>query len=64
MPYLTMVSLAQRQTLWTPRTTIEAVYFPFTAMASISAFAEGDEPVEVAAIGNEGVVGLPLFLGS
>ena len=26
-PYLTTVSLAQRQTLWSPRTPIEAAYF-------------------------------------
>lgn len=64
LPYLTTVSLAQRQTLWSPRAPIEAAYFPCTAMASISVVAEDDEPVEVAAIGNEGVVGLPLFLGS
>jgi CRP-like cAMP-binding protein len=64
LPYLSPLTLAQRQTLWNPRTRIDAVYFPCTAMASISAFAEGGDPVEVAAIGNEGVVGLPLFLGS
>ncbi len=64
LPYLSTVTLVQRQILWAPRTRIEAAYFPCTAMASISAFVEGSEPVEVAAIGNEGVVGLPLFLGS
>ena len=64
LPYLSTVALAQRQTLWAPRAPIVAVYFPCTAMASISAFAEEGEPVEVAAIGNEGMVGLPLFLGS
>ena len=64
LPYLTTVSLAQREPLWTPRAPIQAAYFPCTAMASISAFVENGEPVEVAAVGNEGVVGLPLFLGS
>jgi CRP-like cAMP-binding protein len=65
LPYLSPVTLAQRDTLWSPRKPIEAAYFPCTAMASISASVDGGgQPVEVAAIGNEGVVGLPLFLGS
>src|SRR5689334_14897050 len=59
LPYLTTVSLRQREPLWSPRAPIQAAYFPCTAMASISAFVEHGEPVEVAAVGNEGVVGLP-----
>jgi CRP-like cAMP-binding protein len=52
-----------KQILWEPNRPIEAVYFPIDAVASILALAEG-HTVEVGTIGNEGFVGLPVFLGA
>jgi CRP-like cAMP-binding protein len=42
---------------------IKFVYFPLTAVFSLVTVMEDGEGVEVATIGNEGLVGLPLFLG-
>jgi CRP-like cAMP-binding protein len=42
---------------------IKFVYFPLTGVFSLVTFMEDGEGVEVATIGNEGMVGLPLFLG-
>ncbi len=39
------------------------IYFPLDAVVSVLAVADGGV-VEVATIGNEGVVGLPIFLGA
>ena len=39
------------------------MYFPIDGVASILALADG-VPVEVGTIGNEGLVGLPVFLGA
>ena len=42
---------------------IEYAYFPLTGVASMQTVMENGKAVEVATIGNEGMVGLPLFLG-
>jgi len=42
---------------------IKFIYFPLTGVFSLVTFMEDGEGVEVATIGNEGMVGLPLFLG-
>jgi CRP-like cAMP-binding protein len=42
---------------------IKFVYFPLTGVFSLVTIMEDGVGVEVATIGNEGVVGLPLFLG-
>ena len=43
---------------------IEAVYFPVDAVVSVLTSMEYTSGVEIATIGNEGMVGSPLFLGS
>jgi CRP-like cAMP-binding protein len=60
---LTAVSLELKQPLWRPNQPIDVVYFPIDAVVSVLAEAEG-ATVEVGTIGNEGVVGLPVFLGA
>ena len=60
---LTTVPMKLKQILWEPNRPIEAVYFPIDAVASILALTEG-HTVEVGTIGNEGFVGLPVFLGA
>ena len=60
---LTTVTLKQKDSVWRPNEAIEAVYFPLDAVVSVLAVADGGV-VEVATIGNEGVVGLPVFLGA
>lgn len=43
---------------------IPAVYFPLTSVYSLVAIADDRITIEVATIGHEGMVGLPLFLGA
>jgi CRP-like cAMP-binding protein len=62
-PHLTTVTLEQRHSVWQPNEPFREIYFPLDAVVSVLAVA-GRGVVEVATIGNEGVVGLPAFLGA
>lgn len=57
------VSLDPKQVLFEPGDRIETVYFPDNAVVSILATVDDDTTIEVANIGNEGIVGVPVFLG-
>jgi CRP-like cAMP-binding protein len=46
-----------------PGSSIQAVYFPTSAVASVISSMEDGSAVEVGMIGNEGLVGIPVFLG-
>ncbi|HEU5022709.1 MAG TPA: Crp/Fnr family transcriptional regulator [Bryobacteraceae bacterium] len=61
---LERVSLGLRDMLYEPLQPIEFVYFPIDGVMSMLADMEEDSLVEVATVGNEGMVGLPLFLGA
>ena len=52
------------QQLYQPGEPITEVYFPLTSVYSLVALADGRILIEVATIGHEGMVGLPLFLGA
>jgi CRP-like cAMP-binding protein len=61
---LELVSLKARHTAYERGKTIEHIYFPVNSVISIFAGTRQGEEIEVAAIGNEGMVGLPVFLGT
>ncbi len=61
---LERVSLKLKDVLYEPGGTIESVYFPLSSVASLLNLAEGSLGVEIATVGNEGLVGLPLSWGS
>ncbi|MBD3884863.1 Crp/Fnr family transcriptional regulator [Phormidium tenue FACHB-886] len=63
-PYLEPVSLPLKQELYQPNVPIEFVYFPLSGVYSLLSLASEGELVEVATVGNEGMVGLPIFLGA
>ncbi|MFR9806161.1 Crp/Fnr family transcriptional regulator [Pseudonocardia sp. RS010] len=64
-PRLEVVDVRVRDVVHRPRRPIEHVYFPFSAVFSMVASTPEDQVgVEVGTIGHEGLVGLPLFLGS
>ena len=63
-PHLDPLPLALRQPLAEPTQPIAYVYFPRTAVVSLLTAAAGDPAVEIATIGNEGMVGLAIFLGT
>lgn len=62
-PHLKRVDLQHKQVLIEPNRAIEFVYFPEDAMVSILSIMADGSAVEVATVGWEGVVGLPVFLG-
>jgi CRP-like cAMP-binding protein len=53
-----------RQTVYEPHRPIAHVYFPLESVFSLVALADDRVVVEVATIGREGMVGLPVFLGA
>ncbi len=57
------VSLQMKDVAYESDQPIEYAYFPLTGVASLVTVMENGSAVEVATIGNEGMVGLPLFLG-
>ena len=64
MPSLELVSLGLRHMLYEPDAPIEYVYFPVDGVHSMLAQVDDDIEVEVGTVGNEGMIGLPLFLGT
>jgi CRP-like cAMP-binding protein len=62
-PQLTLIPLRHRQVLHRAGQPIHAVYFPADGLCSIVMTMEDGRAAEVATVGNEGIVGLPAFLG-
>jgi CRP-like cAMP-binding protein len=62
-PHLESVELPLRQVLHEPGEPIEYVYFPTEAMISLVSIMKDGSTVEVALIGKEGMVGIPVILG-
>jgi CRP-like cAMP-binding protein len=58
------VALRHGEVLFEAGQPIRSVYFPEGGLVSILAPLEGDKVAEVAVVGREGVVGLPVFLGA
>jgi CRP-like cAMP-binding protein len=59
-----IVQLRTRDEVYRPEGPIKSVYFPLDSVFSMVATTDGQRVVEVATIGLEGMVGLPLFLGA
>ena len=64
LPQFEPVELVMRQVLFERRQPISHVYFLRSAVASLLAIMDDGTVVEVATVGNEGLVGLPSFLGA
>jgi CRP-like cAMP-binding protein len=64
VPSLEPVSLPLKQLLYEPNHAIAYVYFPLTAVISLVTLMQDGQKVEVGTIGNEGMVGLPVFWGA
>jgi CRP-like cAMP-binding protein len=57
------LSLSVKEVMFEPNQRIEHVYFPLSSVLSIVATMRDGPAVEVATVGKEGMLGLPLFLG-
>jgi CRP-like cAMP-binding protein len=63
-PRLKNVALSTGQVLYRPEEAIEHVYFPLSGTISITAVMSDGSEVEVGMVGREGMLGLPLVLGT
>ena len=63
-PDLEQVPLVFKQVLQEPNVPMSHVYFPLSGVISMLILLEDETIIEVATIGNEGMAGLPVFLGS
>src|SRR5215212_4265326 len=61
-PHLESISLGLKDVLVEPDEPIEHVYFPINGACSMIATMKDGQEVEVGTIGNEGMLGLPVFL--
>ena len=62
-PHLELVALPLGQALCEPGARMSHVYFPTTAIVSLLYVMEDGASAEIAVVGNEGVVGVSLFMG-
>jgi CRP-like cAMP-binding protein len=62
-PYLEAVELSLGQVLYEPGVTLTHVYFPTTAIVSLLYVMANGASAEIAVVGNEGIVGISLFMG-
>ena len=63
LPFLEPVDLTLGLVLYESGRTLSHVYFPTTAIVSLLFVLEGGQSAEIAVVGNEGVVGISLFMG-
>jgi CRP-like cAMP-binding protein len=61
--HLELVPMALGQMLYDPGTQMRHAYFPTTSIVSLHYVTESGASAETAGVGNEGVVGIALFMG-
>jgi CRP-like cAMP-binding protein len=64
VPHLERIALGLKTILYEPNEPMRHVYFPLNGVVSWVADMDDGLGVEVATIGNEGLLGLPVFLGA
>jgi CRP-like cAMP-binding protein len=63
LPLIERVDMPLGAVLYEPRVTLSHVYFPATAIVSLLYVLENGASAEIAVVGNEGIVGVSLFMG-
>ena len=64
LPRLEPIDLPLGQVIYEAGETVSHVYFPTTAIVSLLYVMENGASAEIAVVGNEGIVGISLFMGS
>ena len=64
LPATSPISFELKHLLLEPGKDIDVIYFPRSAVVSLLTTMDDGSAVEVATIGNEGIVGVPVFLGA
>jgi CRP-like cAMP-binding protein len=62
-PALQIVDMPLGQVVYESGTTLSHVYFPTTSIVSLLYVMENGSSAEIAVVGNEGIVGISLFMG-
>jgi len=62
-PHLELIEITLGQALAEPARRMEYVYLPTTSIVSLLCVMEDGDAAEVAVVGNEGIVGVSLFMG-
>jgi CRP-like cAMP-binding protein len=62
-PHLELVAMRLGETLYEPGGQLEHVYFPTTAILSMLYTMESGSSAEITGVGNEGILGISLFMG-
>ena len=63
LPLMESVDLPLGQVLYESGNTLSHVYFPTTSIVSLLYVMENGASAEIAVVGNEGLVGISLFMG-
>ncbi len=63
LPQLERVTMPLGQVLYESGSTLHHVYFPTTSIVSLLYVLESGASAEIAVVGNEGIVGISLFMG-
>ena len=63
LPEIEAIDLPLAQVLYEPGSTLSHVYFPTTAIISMLYVLENGASAEIAVVGNEGLIGISLFMG-
>jgi CRP-like cAMP-binding protein len=63
LPHLEYVDMSLGEVLYEAGSTLSHVYFPTTAIVSLLYVMQNGESAEIAVVGNDGVVGISLFMG-
>jgi CRP-like cAMP-binding protein len=63
LPHLESVHMPLGAVMYEPGVTLTHVYFPTTALVSLLYVMEDGSSAEIAVVGNEGIVGISLFMG-
>jgi CRP-like cAMP-binding protein len=64
LPKLERIAMVFGERLYNPGDTFTHVYFPESGVVSLLAVVDDESTLEVALVGDEGMVGLPVYLGS
>jgi CRP-like cAMP-binding protein len=62
-PHLELISMALGEVLYEPGGRLRHVYFPTTSIVSLLYVMEDGASAEIAVVGNEGMLGISLFMG-
>jgi CRP-like cAMP-binding protein len=63
LPHLDLVHVSLGEVIYESGVTLTHVYFPTTALVSLLYVMENGASAEIAVVGNEGIVGVSLFMG-